>query len=590
VAEPQFFPLLAAVFRDLWERPARIFYGLAVFLWCLLLTGLVASPFLAASIFLFGNSLPALAICMVPAGLAGLYFAPRGAFTYMKLMASDAGFLEAWAESGPNRNRTAISLLWTFLFTLLGTFCLVVPGIIVVLGLCLVPPLLVLENQAGGDTLRSSWQMMQGWKLRALLWAAIYCAFSVALKVLIGMALMFGQQLSPSAGSPMAALPIAPVANFILSLLTLYPVSTLFSLELYRALKANPPAPQFNWKAALLCVLLALGGLAAYRERLRLANLLMEGVLNLHGTQVFLKNVQTAQGEPDVPVTVDEPFAPLAPQAPFAFAWSGVSPGAIAVNLSGTVAVAGAGGRVQTFSYSMGPQLSQTYKVSHLLGLAPSATGEFYALGEPPALFQLELLRLGPDLSPAFSWTVSEAGLEAPGGNLVAASGANVWQADFELRKSVRLYDPNGTILKQGLWPDKDDCVVYSVSLAADQVGGLYLLADSLNTRVKPYIALRHLYCINNVPNDPAAAVSYAWDVALPVHAGDGYGFVGVSWEGVPYVADRHGLTALPGGVAAHNWQFELGVPLRGFAIDPWGTAHFLDAKGRMQRIASVAY
>ena len=88
---------------------------------------------------------------------------------------------------------------------------------------------------------------MQGWKLRAALWAAIYFVCSLALKVLIGMALMLGQPLAPSGGSPVMPVPIAPVANFILSLLTLYPVSTLFTLELYRALKANPPAPPFGW-------------------------------------------------------------------------------------------------------------------------------------------------------------------------------------------------------------------------------------------------------------------------------------------------------------------------------------------------------
>jgi hypothetical protein len=579
VAEAKFFPLLASAFERLRERPARAIFGPLVGLWIVLLLCAAVLPVGALAYLVVRGPMLAVPLCILTALIAMVYLGGRSFFTLQKLFATDASFFEAWAESGPQRSRSFTVAGLSLLIMLLGVVLLVVPGIVAFLGLCLAPSVLVLEDLGAKDTLRASWDMMQGWKLRCFLWVTAYFTTAIVFQVALN--------LVPLAG---------PVVSFLINLLVINPLWALFLLEFYRSLKAKAQEPEpLNWRGLVKALLLALvllgaGGFLAYQQRGKLLELLMKAALSFHGSQEIVKEVQTAQGEPAVPVPVEGPFAPLAPQPPFAYAWSGVAPGAISVDVSGTVAVAGEGGVVQTFSYTMAPLLSQTCQVRPVLGLASGAGGELYALGVPPALFHPMIERLGPDLSQVYAWTVTGAGFGKPKGSPIAATVTGIWQADFQVKHAVWLYDPNGQVLKQGLWTAKDRGVVYSVSLAADQLGGLYLLADSIDYTAKPFSALRHLYYITNVPDDPSAEVSYGWDAALPVHAGDGYGLVGVSWEGVPYVADRHGLTALPGGVAAHNWPFELGVPLRGFAIDPWDVAHFLDAKGRMQRMSSVAY
>ena len=230
----------------------------------------------------------------------------------------------------------------------------------------------------------------------------------------------------------------------------------------------------------------------------------------------------------------------LAPQPPFAFAWSGVSPGAIAVNLSGTVAVAGPGGQVQDLQLRHGPQLSQTCQVSQLLGLAPSASGDFYALGVLLALFQLKMM-VGSRPCPGVFLDRQRIGIRGSQGQLDRrlrrkrlAGSASSGETGPPLR-------PQCAILKQGLWPDKGRLRGLQRQPGGGP-GGRALPAGGQHHHPGAYIALRHLLLHQQrAKRDPAAAVSYAWDVALPVHAGDGYGLVSVTWAGVPHVADRHG-------------------------------------------------
>jgi|GEM_PF-3669563 hypothetical protein len=577
MAEAKFVPLLTDALDAFRERPARAVFGLLVLLWTVLLLVLVVAPVAAVSFF-FLRSIPFLGIALSGSvGVAAaLYFGARSFYTHQKLYATGDGFFEAWAESGPNRSRTVTAAGLTFIVVFVGFICLIIPGVYLFLGLSLVPSLLVLEKLEGLDTFKASWAMMQGWKLRLFLWSLAY--FGVCF--LVQMAL----NVVPILG---------PLASMVISIFFTTPLWTLFLIAFYRALKTNPPKPETNWKALLLALvavlaLLAAAGFWAYHERSKILGFALDRAFARPGGAGFQSDVYVAEGE-TLAGNFSGHFGPLAPQPPFASAWTGVLPGPIAVGVSGTVAV-GAVTFLSTFDYAMAQGATRTSATDWCLGLASDASSNLYLLCEIQGQTSQTVERLGPDLSTQFSWSVTGDGLGRPQGNPIAAAGANLWQATGGDPKTIKLYDPQGQILKQGRWTSKDPGKLFGLSLAADQVGGLYLLADSIDTHAKPYVVARHLYFMNNVPNDPAAEVPFAWDAALPVQPGDGYGLVAVTWEGIPYVADRHGLTALPGGVAAHNWAFDLDAPLRGFAIDPWGAAHFLDGKTRMQRMASVAY
>jgi len=578
MAEAKFVPLLASAFDQLRDRPARAFFGLLIGLWTVLLVGLVLLPVGGLAYFVLGRSLNlVLPLCALTTFVTMVYLIGRIFYTYQLLMATNASFFEAWAESGPQRSRGFIVAALTFLLLIAGAILLVVPGVIVFVGLCLAPAVLVLEKQGGLDSLRASWDMMQGWKWRVFLWALAYFGVSFTIQMALNIVPLLG-----------------PIISFCLNIFVFNPMWVLFLLEFYRSLKAKAQEPEpFNARSLILVplavvALLAAGGYFAFQERGKLMGMLMKKGFDQTAGQDFAKAFQAAEGEPAVPPAIDPVFAPAAAQPPFTAAWAGVGPGVLAVTVAGTVAVAGENGSVATFSYAMAPLLSRSSE-TQVMGIAGDSVGGLGVFSSAHGQMDTSLARLGPDLAPAFTWTVSGVGVSRKG-NPIAMAGANLWMATAGGQKALKLYDPQGLVQRQGKWTQKDPGVVYALSLAADQVGGLYLLADSYDMFAKPPAVARRLYYFDNVPNDPAAEAHCAWDLTLPAQLNEGYGLVAVTWEGVPYVADRHGLSAVPAGAVAHTWSFDLGVPLRGFAIDPWGVAHFLDAKGRMQRMGTVAY
>jgi hypothetical protein len=583
MTEAKFLPLLSSSVEAFKERPARAFFALLTTLWVgLLFVALAVLPgVLVGAIFgvivdrksgLYAGA----SIVTISAIVLAFILLPRAIYTLYRLYCTEDHFFEAWANSAQQRSRTLNVAGLSLIFGLLGLLAFILPAFLVGAGLSLATVILVLEDLEPKETLKASWQLMSGYKLKAAWWTIVLFAGGFAIQTMLG--------YIPMAGA---------ILTFCFGFFVAAPLRTLFFIELYQALKARPRTGfSLPWRSFTLAAILGLlifGSMGA----LIFTHLDAAKALFLRfkpATAAFVKAQKLkdlAEGEPAEPIVVSEAVSPTAATAPFDAAWTGVSPGELAVSQAGTYFISDKNDVLRSYTYDLSPKGTHPSEVKTIQALTADATGNLYALSVGYSPTAPAIQRWDPDLRPTLLWEASPVG--KGGCNSIALVGGALWHANTKEAR-IDLYDLDGHLQRQGHWPDKDPGEAYNMSLAASQEGQLLLVVDKLDWTQKPPQPYRHAYALDTTNASAAGDPVVLWDLAQPVQLGAGYALVAFTWEGIPMLADRHGLQALPGGQIAHVWTYNLGAPLRGFAIDPWGVAHLLDATGRLQRINSVSY
>jgi hypothetical protein len=587
--------LLGSTFQSIKARSGRfpLLYGAAIGggIGCACLGALLVLAARAAGLPTVGTILLILPFVVIAASVWNVLA--------LRIVGTDDSLPHALKKSLGLSIQATVLLLCATLMCCLGFVALIIPGVILVIMFSVAMPELVFEDEGGWRSLWSSAALAKGNYVAIFVYLFIVgCGMAVLLE-LVKLVSMWAQ--------------------IVVSLLLL-PWSSLATMTLHRALKGQPTLadkpypgdPGESGGGALtaaaviaLALLLSAGG-AAYVYRDKLGAQLLTSILNFRGgaARQGLNAMMAGMGEPTGPLPVLGPLHSEPAMAPFDSQWAGVRPGQMAVDTKGDIFVRGAAGDLARYDYTMGQAVTMAADNIGLSALAVDDAGNFFRTTRGDSMLTMSIQELGSDFQPQAGWNDAQCRVATDAMPALAGAALGVWSMSSATR-IIRAYDQNGVLQRQGLLAVTDPGRIWRLSIAADHLGNLYVLTDSMTAaapvagsagKAAPALPIpvlsytRHLFKVDSVPNDPAAPVHVAWDLPLPVSLGDGYGLVGVSWPGVPYVADRHGLAAYPSGAMAKQWPFEFNVPLRGFAVDAWGAAHFLDYNGVMRRIKMVEF